>query len=140
MLLALSPPVALAHRVATVEAVVAELARKSGEDLRMRRELADEVLYVNLKPRPTGELMALVAKTASAEWSREAGHVYLGRSPSFWRRAVEGRRGGDRASLRREPRPPPRPGRRDAVDGRASGGRPGGGVRRQEPDHDGRAD
>ena len=85
MILPLSSPITLAHRVATVEAVVAELARKSGEDLRMRRELADEVLYVNLKPRSTGELMRLVAKTASAEWTREDGYTYLGRSPSFWR-------------------------------------------------------
>jgi hypothetical protein len=78
--------ITLDQRIATVEAVVRELAQKSGQDLRIKPELADEVLFVSLKPHTGPELMALVAKAASAEWIQD-GATYLGRSASFRRKA-----------------------------------------------------
>ncbi len=81
-----APPIRLEHRLASVAAIVAELGRATGRDLRVGRELADEFLYVNLGPHPEGELMGWVAKAASAEWIGDGGTVSLGRSPSFVRR------------------------------------------------------
>lgn len=85
MLCLLPPTISLEHRVATVEAVVAEIARKTGQPLAIRGEMRDEVLYVDLKPRSAGDLMRLVARAASAEWTSEAGKFYLGRSASLRR-------------------------------------------------------
>ncbi len=78
--------VALDHRVASVESVVEELGKKSGQDLRIRHELDDEAVFVSLRPRPAAELMALLARATSAEWVRDEGHVWLDRSPALRRR------------------------------------------------------
>ena len=100
--LPLQAPVLLEHRVATVAAVVAELGRKTGQDLRMRRELGDEVLYVNLKARPADDLRRLIARAASAEWTLDGGHVWLERSASLRRRqGREDRATFGEAALRR---------------------------------------
>ncbi len=79
-------PISLDHRIATVEAVVRELGQKMGEELRIKPEMGDEVLFVSLKPHTGPELMALIAKAASAEWIQDNG-MYLGRSASFRRTA-----------------------------------------------------
>lgn len=83
--LLISAPIQLTHRVATVEAVVRELGEKTGRSLKIKSELADEVLYVALKPHSEPDLMALVAKAASAEWIEDGG-MFLGRSNSFRRK------------------------------------------------------
>jgi len=78
-------PIGLDHRITTVEAVVRELGQKTGQTLRIKPELADEVLYVSLKPHSGPELMALIAQAASAEWIQDNG-LFLGRSESFRRK------------------------------------------------------
>lgn len=83
MLHLLPPPVALEHRVATVEAVVAELARKSGRSLLARRKMMDEPLDVDLQAHSPDEMMTLIAKAASAEWPQDGKQVALGRSPTL---------------------------------------------------------
>lgn len=100
-ILSLLVPVALEHRVATVEAVVRELAQKTGQDLRMRPELKDEVLDVDLRPRPAAEALRLVAEAASAEWSAEDGRILLGRSASLRRRQARAEQAADAAGLAR---------------------------------------
>lgn len=99
MLLAvLFAPIQLEHRIATVTAIVEELAQKSGKRIAVKHEMADEVLYVNLMPHTSEELMALIAKAASAEWIDDGG-LYLGRSATLRRQQERDDRSSIAASL-----------------------------------------
>lgn len=84
--LIVAAPVQLERRVATVEAVVKELAEKSGKPLSIGAALRNEIVYVGLKPHEPEALMSLLAQATSAEWTEAAGQISLVRSASLRRK------------------------------------------------------
>jgi len=75
-----TPEVTLQTRVATVPAIVKELASLTGRPLTASSEVQNEVLFVSLKESDPDRLMALIAKADSAEWVEKDGQFVLTRS------------------------------------------------------------
>lgn len=81
-----TPGVTLQTRVATVPAIVKELAGLTGRPLKTSPEVENEVIFVSLGESDPDRLMALIAKADSAEWVEKDGQFVLTRSGSLRRK------------------------------------------------------